>query len=121
MADKIELFLRSNLGGAIAGQLGLVVPDLERCEGGTGLPAGTVVLAGAATTPAATAALRAELDALGLSCVQVAGADYAAQFAEGNEDRCDALVFDGRGMDAPADLADLHRFFSPMVRRLLSQ
>ncbi len=118
MADKIEQFLRSGVGGAIAGQLGLVVPDLVRCESGTGLPSGTVVLAGGAATPAATAALRAQLDALGLTCVQVAGADCGAQFPEGSEDKCAALVFDGRGLNTAADLADLHRFFSPMVRRL---
>ncbi|NND67726.1 MAG: 3-oxoacyl-ACP reductase [Halioglobus sp.] len=118
MADKIEQFLRSGVGGAIAGQLGLVVPDLERCASGTGLPAGTVVLAGAAAIPAATAALRAEVVGLGLSCVEVSGSDHTAHFPEGSDDKCDALVFDGRGLNSAADLAELHRFFSPMVRRL---
>ena len=120
MADKIEQFLRSNVGGAIASQLGLVVPDLERCESGTGLLGGTVVLAGGALDSGATTALRAQLDALGLACQRVDGADASALFPEGSEDKCDALVFDGRGMSSAEDLAGLHRFFSPMVRRLNS-
>ncbi len=118
MPDKIEQFLRSNAGSAIAAKLGLVVPDLERYESGSGLPTGRVVLAGGAHSEAATLALREQIDALGLDCFVVTGSDSSAAFGEDGAEKCAALVYDGRGLGNAGDLADLHRFFSPAVRRL---
>ncbi len=118
MADKIEQFLRSSAGGAIAARLGLVVPDLRRYTAGSGLPTGRVVIAGKATNAAAGEALRAQLDALGLDCLAMQAADIATHFPEGSDEKCDALIYDGRGCDNAGDLADLQRFFSPMLRKL---
>jgi 3-oxoacyl-[acyl-carrier protein] reductase len=117
MTDRVEQFLRSNTGGAIAAKLGLVVPELKRYRDGTGLPEGTVVLAGRAGETA-SATLRAQLDALGIKRVDIEGADVSAHFPEGNSDKCAALIYDGRGAREAADLADLQRFFRPMLRRL---
>lgn len=118
MADKIEQFLRSSAGGAIAARLGLVVPDLRRCSAGSGLPTGRVIIAGNAANAAAGDALRAHLDALGLDCLSMQAADISTHFPQGSEEKCDALIYDGRGCDNAGDLADLQRFFSPMVRKL---
>lgn len=117
MADKIERFLRSSTGGAIAAKLGLEVPDLNRYATGSGLPTGTVVIAGGRGGDA-TRALQLHLEAMGISTVQVTGADPTASFPEGSEDKCAALIYDGRDCSTASDLGRLHRFFSPMVRRL---
>lgn len=120
MTDKIEQFLHSGVGGAIAARLGLVVPDLKRFAGGTGLPGGIVVLAGAAASDTSNNVIRAQLDALGLDCVQLTGDDPTERFPDGSDERVDALIFDGRACSSAGDVAGLHRFFSPMVRRLNS-
>lgn len=117
MADRIERFLRSNTGGAIAAKLGLEVPDLQRFDGGPGLPSGTVALAGGRGGDA-TRALQLHLEAMGVNTLQVTGADPSSAFPEGSEDKCDALIYDGRDCSRASDLARLHRFFSPMIRRL---
>jgi len=117
MTDRIEKFLRSNTGAAIAARLGLVVPDLKRYQSGSGLPTGTVVLAGRADD-VASAALRSQLDALGVQWMDAAGSEAPGLFPEGSSDKCDALIYDGRSCHAASDLAGLHRFFAPMVRRL---
>lgn len=117
MADKIERFLRSNTGGAIAAKLGLEVPDLQRHVSGSGLPTGTVVLAGGRGGDA-TRALQLHLEAMNINTLQVTGADPSAAFPEGNEEKCAALIYDGRDCSTASDLGRLHRFFSPMIRRL---
>tara|TARA_R110002124_G_scaffold27316_5_gene97491 strand:- start:2016 stop:3353 length:1338 start_codon:yes stop_codon:yes gene_type:complete len=106
MADKIESFLRSGAGSAIAAKLGLVVPTLNRFESGTGLPMGDVVVSSSSET------LRSLLSGLGLITVS------ANSFAQSASSRCDALILDGRDYRKAADLAGLHEFFSPMIRRL---
>jgi 3-oxoacyl-[acyl-carrier protein] reductase len=58
------------------------------------------------------------LDTLGLNCVEVTGADPSSAFPEGSNDKCDALIYDGRDCSTASDLSRLHHFFSPMVRRL---
>ncbi len=117
MADRVERFLRSSTGGAIAAKLGLEVPDLKRFEGGSGLPTGTVALAGGRGGDA-TRALQLHLEALGVQVLEITGADPSAAFAEDSKDKCDALIYDGRDCSQSSDLARLHRFFSPMIRRL---
>ncbi len=117
MTDRIERFLRSDTGGAIAAKLGLVVPDLVRCDEGRGLPAGTVAVGGGADAAASTA-LRGHLDALGIQHRDVPTAQVASLYPAEGDDKCDALIYDGRHLKRPGDLADLHRFFKPMVRKL---
>lgn len=117
MADKVERFLRSSTGGAIAAKLGLEVPDLNRYTTGSGLPTGKVALAGGRGGDA-TRALELHLEAMGLSVAQVQGADPSIAFPEDSKDKCDVLIYDGRDCSTATDLSRLHRFFSPMVRRL---
>ncbi len=117
MTDRIEQFLRSNTGAAIASKLGLVVPDLVRCEEGRGLPTGTVVCGGGADAAASTA-LRGHLIELGINSEDLATADIETRYPEGNADKCVALIYDGRACKQAADLADMYQFFKPMVRRL---
>ncbi len=118
MADKIEQFLRSDLGGAMASRLGLVVPDLKRFSDGTNLPQGTVLVGGEGPNETASSALRAVLDSLGLRRMDLTGSDAANVFPEGSSDKCDALIYDGRHCRNAADLKALHAFFSPTVRHL---
>ena len=84
MADKIESFLRSSTGSAIAAKLGLVVPTLNRFESGTGLPAGDVVVSSTSEN------LQSVLSGLALTLVS------ADSFTQNTESRCDALILDGR-------------------------
>jgi len=117
MADKIERFLRSSTGSAIAAKLGLEVPDLKRFEGGSGLPSGIVALAGGRGGDAGLA-LKHHLESLGITTLEITGADPSSAFPEGSNDKCDALIYDGRDCSQASDLSRLHRFFSPMIRRL---
>ena len=106
MADKVERFLSSSAGSAIAAKLGLVVPTLNRFEKGSGLPAGDVVVSSNSES------LPTILKGLGLAVI---GAD---SFAQNTNSRCDALILDGRDYHNATDLAGLHQFFSPLIRRL---
>lgn len=117
MADKVEKFLRSGAGSAIAARLGLVVPDLKRHSGGSGLPEGKVIVAGGRGGEA-TRALLANLQALGLNTVEVTGADPSKALPDQSDEKCAALIYDGRDCSTASDLARLHTFFSPMVRKL---
>lgn len=117
MADKIERFLRSNTGGAIAAKLGLEVPDLNRYQSGSGLPTGPIALAGGRGGDA-TRALQLHLDAMGVNATQVTGGDPSAGIPEGGEEKYAALIYDGRDCSTASDLGRLYRFFSPMIRRL---
>jgi 3-oxoacyl-[acyl-carrier protein] reductase len=106
MADKIERFLGSSAGSAIAAKLGLVVPTLIRFEQGTGLPTGEVVVSSTSET------LHSVLSNLGLTAVS------ADSFTNNTDSRCDALILDARDYCNAADLTGLHTFFSPLIRRL---
>jgi 3-oxoacyl-[acyl-carrier protein] reductase len=111
MADKIERFLSSSAGSAIAAKLGLVVPTLNRFEKGTGLPMGEVVVS------SSSAKLQSVLSGLGLTIVSADSVDTKSAVQDASS-RCDALILDGRDYNNATDLAGLHEFFSPLVRRL---
>lgn len=116
MADKVEKFLRSGAGSALASKLGLVVPDLNRFAGGSGLPSNPVAIAGGRGGDS-TRALQLHLEALGVQTIEINGADPTSAVADSDE-KCAALIYDGRDCSTASDLARLHKFFSPMVRRL---
>lgn len=102
MTDRIERFLRSNTGSAIAAKLGLVVPELKRYAPGDSLNS-PVLLGGQAADD-----LAQQLSAL--------VADVRSEAESGQT--YGALVFDGRSLSDAESLNSLYLFFHDHLRAL---
>ena len=102
MTDRIERFLRSNTGSAIAAKLGLVVPELQRYAPGQGAHS-PVLLGGQPQDDLAD-----QITALGAK-VDTEAAD-AQSYA--------ALVFDARPLSDAGSLQVLYQFFHGHLRAL---
>jgi 3-oxoacyl-[acyl-carrier protein] reductase len=106
VSDRYQSLVQTPVGQLLAKNLGLPNPPvLERYVEGQPLVDGAVLLGGSGRLSEAAAAT---LDQLGISVVRSLGADQ----------RCKGLVYDATGLVASADLADLQRFFTPVLRRL---
>jgi 3-oxoacyl-[acyl-carrier protein] reductase len=106
--DRYAALANSPAGQKVLPLLGLPTPPvLRRHEPGQPLTAGPVLL-GAAPDGRLTGAVRDVLDAAGVEVVpQETGAP-----------RLGALVMDAGGVTTTDGLTELHRFFSPVLRRL---
>ena len=106
MSDRYQSLVQTPVGQLLAKNLGLPNPPvLERYAEGRPLVDGDVLLGGSGrlSEPAA-----ATLDQLGVAVVGSLGAD----------ERCKGLVYDATGLVSSAELAELRRFFTPVLRRL---
>lgn len=102
MTDRIERFLRSNTGSAIAAKLGLVVPELKRFEPGQNA-LGPVLLGGNPQDD-----LAEQISSLGATVETTAQADQSYA----------ALVFDARPLTDALSLSALYQFFHSHLRAL---
>ncbi|HSE07473.1 MAG TPA: 3-oxoacyl-ACP reductase [Nocardioidaceae bacterium] len=106
MSSRYQSLISTPVGQLLAKNLGLPNPvELERYEEGSPLVAGTVVVGGEGRL---TSTISSMLDDLGIANV----ADLAS------EERYKALVFDATGVQSSADLLELQRFFTPLMRSL---
>ncbi|GAA5177449.1 3-oxoacyl-ACP reductase [Niveibacterium umoris] len=111
MADLLLRLANDRRSAGLIRKLGLPTPvRLARAEGAyDDAPlAGRVTLVGAAPGGLAVDALQKAAAEAGATCV--------AALAEGQS--ADTLLFDATACRAPADLAALHGFFAPKLRRL---
>ncbi len=108
MSDRYQSLIHTPVGQLLAKNLGLPNPvPLERYAEGDPLMDGTVVLGG---TGRLGGALTGALDDLGIASVTAA--------VDG--ERYKGLVFDATGIQSSADLVELQRFFTPLMRGLRS-
>jgi 3-oxoacyl-[acyl-carrier protein] reductase len=106
--DRYAALANSSVGQAVLPRLGLPTPPvLRRYAPGQPLTNGPVLL-GAAPGGSLTGAVRGVLTE--------AGCDV--RDADDGSTRWGALVLDATGITRPDDLVGLHRFFSPVLRRL---
>jgi 3-oxoacyl-[acyl-carrier protein] reductase len=106
MSDRYQSLIHTPVGQLLAKNLGLPNPvRLERYEEGAPLVDGTVVVGGSGRL---TDAVVSSLDELGIANVSDAtpGEKYKG------------LVFDATGITSSADLVQLQRFFTPLMRSL---
>jgi 3-oxoacyl-[acyl-carrier protein] reductase len=106
MSDRYQSLIHTPVGQLLAKNLGLPNPvRLERYEAGAPLVDGTVVVGGSGRL---TDAVVASLDELGIASVSDATPG----------ERYKGLVFDATGITSSADLVQLQRFFTPLMRSL---
>lgn len=111
MADLLLRLANDRRTAGLIRRLGLPTPvRLARAPGGYDAQplAGRVVVCGAVPGGIAQAALWQAAESAGASCT--------LELAEGQS--ADTLLFDATGCHTPADLAALHAFFAPKLRRL---
>jgi 3-oxoacyl-[acyl-carrier protein] reductase len=106
MATRYQSLISTPVGQLLAKNLGLPNPvELERYQEGAPLVSGTVAVGGSGRLAGAVVSM---LDDLGVSNVT-----YASP-----EERYKGLVFDATGLESSADLVELQRFFTPLMRSL---
>ena len=106
MTDRYQSFTGTPIGKLLVKNLGLPNPTkLERWHEGAPLVDGTVVLGGSGRLDKA---ISSRLDDLGITSVR--------DTAEGEKYK--GLVFDASGLSSSADLVELERFFTPLMRSL---
>ena len=108
MSTRYQSLISTPVGQLLAKNLGLPNPvPLERYEPGAPLVSGTVAVGGAGRLAKTVAAM---LDDLGIANVRSPAPDQ----------RYKGLVFDATGITTSADLVQLQRFFTPLMRSLES-
>ncbi|SFP81326.1 3-oxoacyl-[acyl-carrier protein] reductase [Amycolatopsis arida] len=108
MADRYQKFTKTPIGRFVVPKLGLPnPPTLRRYQPGQP-PLDGPALLGAAPNGRLEKPLRTQLDAAGIEVLT----------APVDDQRYGALVFDASGITDPADLRELHRFFSPVIRKV---
>ena len=106
MSTRYQSLIGTPVGQMLAKNLGLPNPvKLERYEEGAPLVSGTVLVGGDGRLASTVVTM---LDDLGISSVTS---------AEG-EQQYKGLVFDATGITTSADLVELQRFFTPLMRSL---
>ncbi|WP_249010794.1 3-oxoacyl-ACP reductase [Conexibacter sp. DBS9H8] len=133
MADRYTELINTPIGKTIAKQIGLPAPVvLERFDPNRPVIDGPVLFGGApgATLGGPVAATLAHIGAETYTPLQeelrsaaaAAGLDAKIFNAEtaGAEQTFKALVFDASGITDSTQLVELHRFFSPTIRRIRS-
>ena len=106
MSTRYQSLIGTPVGQMLAKNLGLPNPvKLERYEEGAPLVSGTVLVGGDGRLASTVVTM---LDDLGISSVRS---------AEG-EQQYKGLVFDATGITTSADLVELQRFFTPLMRSL---
>jgi 3-oxoacyl-[acyl-carrier protein] reductase len=106
MSDRYQSLIHTPVGQLLAKNLGLPNPvRLERYEPGAPLVDGTVVVGGSGRLGDAVVASLDEL-----SIANVADATPGERYK--------GLVFDATGITSSADLVQLQRFFTPLMRSL---
>ena len=106
MSTRYQSLIGTPVGQMLAKNLGLPNPvKLERYEEGAPLVSGTVLVGGDGRLASTLVTM---LDDLGISSVTS---------AEG-EQQYKGLVFDATGITTSADLVELQRFFTPLMRSL---
>ncbi len=106
MTDRYQSFTSTPIGKLLVKNLGLPDPTkLERWHEGAPLVDGTIVLGGSGRLDKA---ITTTLDDLGIASVR--------ESAEGEKYK--GLVFDASGLTSSADLVELERFFTPLMRSL---
>jgi 3-oxoacyl-[acyl-carrier protein] reductase len=106
MSTRYQSLIGTPVGQMLAKNLGLPNPvKLERYEEGAPLVSGTVLVGGEGRLASTVVTM---LDDLGISSVTS---------AEG-EQQYKGLVFDATGITTSADLVELQRFFTPLMRSL---
>jgi 3-oxoacyl-[acyl-carrier protein] reductase len=109
MADRYQRFTKTPLGAFLVPKLGLPnPPTLRRYRPGQPALDGPALL-GAAPGGRLEKALAGQLAAAGIEVVHTPSEDT----------RHGALVFDATGITDPAQLRELHRFFHPVIRRIV--
>ena len=105
MSDPYQVFTQTSIGKTLVESLGLPVPtELDRWSEGVPLVDGTVVVGGDGVLGKA---LTASLDRLGI---------VTGEPADGEKYK--GLVFDATGITTTDELAQLQRFFTPLMRSL---
>lgn len=132
MADKIDNFLRSGAGAAVAEKLGLVVPDMSRFDNDPVFLSGEVLL-GAVPGSGVLESLCRNLAAGDVSvsypaacgaAEQIGAAAKAQGLAVKAEDlpntstKFAAAIFDGTGLVDGNDMSRAYQFFKPVMRRM---
>jgi 3-oxoacyl-[acyl-carrier protein] reductase len=106
MPSRYQSLIRTPVGQLLAKNLGLPNPvPLKRYSAGDPLVDGTVVVGGQGRLAKPVVAA---LDDLGISNVQSASADQKYK----------GLVLDATGLEGSAQLVELQRFFTPLLRSL---
>jgi len=106
MPSRYQSLIRTPVGQLLAKNLGLPNPvPLERYSAGDPLVDGTVVVGGQGRL---VKPVVAALDDLGISSVESASGDQKVK----------GLVFDATGLEGSAQLVELQRFFTPLLRSL---
>jgi 3-oxoacyl-[acyl-carrier protein] reductase len=106
MTTRYQSLISTPVGQLVAKNLGLPNPvELERYEEGAPLVSGTVVVGGTGRLADTVVSM---LDDLGISNVTAASP----------EQRYKGLVLDATGLASSADLVELQRFFTPLMRSL---
>lgn len=106
MSDRYQFLAHTPVGKLVVKNLGLPNPvPLQRYSEGEPLVDGTVVVGG---TGRLEKSVVTALDSLGIASVSTAtvGENYQG------------LVFDATGIESSADLVELQRFFTPLMRSL---
>ncbi|MGE5720103.1 MAG: short chain dehydrogenase, partial [Nocardioidaceae bacterium] len=106
MTTRYQSLISTPVGQVLAKNLGLPNPvKLERYEEGAPLVSGTVVVGGEGRLSSTVVGM---LDDLGIANVTGATPD----------ERYKGLVFDATGIETSADLVELQKFFTPLLRSL---
>jgi 3-oxoacyl-[acyl-carrier protein] reductase len=106
MTTRYQSLISTPVGQLLAKNLGLPNPvELERYAEGAPLVSGTVAVGGSGRLVKTVVKM---LDDLGVSNVTSASP----------EERYKGLVFDATGLESSADLVELQRFFTPLMRSL---
>ena len=106
MSDRYQFLAHTPVGQLVVKNLGLPNPvPLKRWSEGQPLVDGTIVLGG---TGRLEKSVVTALDSLGVASVGTAAA----------EEKYHGLVFDATGIESSADLVELQKFFTPLMRSL---
>jgi 3-oxoacyl-[acyl-carrier protein] reductase len=106
MSDRYQSLIHTPVGQVLAKNLGLPNPvPLERYTAGDPLVSGTVMVGG---TGRLAGAVTEVLETLGIACVK----------GPQDGEKYQGLVFDATGIESSAELVELQRFFTPLLRSL---
>jgi 3-oxoacyl-[acyl-carrier protein] reductase len=106
MSDRYQSLIHTPVGQVLAKNLGLPNPvPLERYTAGDPLVSGTVMVGG---TGRLAGAVTEVLETLGIACVK----------GPRDGEKYQGLVFDATGIESSAELVELQRFFTPLLRSL---
>jgi 3-oxoacyl-[acyl-carrier protein] reductase len=106
MSDRYQSLIHTPVGQVLAKNLGLPNPvPLERYTAGDPLVSGTVMVGGTGRLAGAVTEI---LETLGIACVK----------GPQDGEKYQGLVFDATGIESSAELVELQRFFTPLLRSL---